>query len=54
LLCKIRLSSKNPIKTELDKNLEDLPVVLELNDNKAGGKGKQKLIIGEQVITFLF
>lgn len=36
----------------VDKNLDisasgDLPVVIELNPNKAGGAGKQKLIIGE-------
>jgi hypothetical protein len=74
LLCKIRLSTRNPKKvieksgseTTLDEPLSGGLPVIEFNDNKAGGKGKQKLIIGEQgkllnsvlidfkVITFLF
>jgi hypothetical protein len=57
LLCKIRLSSKDPevrnskfggiggLNLDLLVN-GDLPVI-EFTDNKAGGLGKQKLIIGE-------
>lgn len=55
LLCKIRLSSKDPeiSKSKFGGNLNldllvngDLPVI-EFTENKAGGLGKQKLIIGE-------